>query len=470
MRGRKTARSEAFPAPRRATRWAGALTLALLVVATRPPAATGQELLGLGQPPAAAEEPARAIAPTSSARDDVALGKRLSEIYAQVDGLEGVVIDVRAGVVNLSGEVVSSAMHKKAVRIANQLQGVAEVQDEIVESRALERRLGPFLSDLRERLLAVVTSLPLLAATLLIFFLFFAAGRLAAHWEAPYRRLIRNPFARDLARQAVRVAFLLMGTIAALEILDATAVVAAVAGFAGLVGLAISFAFRDLAENYIASVLLSLRQPFRADEHVVIAGQEGCVVRLTSRATILMDLDGNHVRIPNSAVFKSTILNFSRNAQRRFGFDVGVASDMNLVHALGLGIATLKDMPGILAEPSPTAWIAAVGDWNMTLRFSAWIDQRETDWFKARGEAMRVVKKAFDGAGIIMPEPTVMLRGERSLVPLRPEAAAPGEAGDEGAPVQPQVDISRDLQIETAVAEDRATGEGDLLDASRPRE
>src|SRR3546814_11904518 len=85
--------------------------------------------------------------------------------------------------------------------------------------------------------------------------------------------------------------------------------------------ISIGFAIRDTVDNYVASLMLSLRQPFRANDHVVIEGHEGRVVRLTSRATILMTLEGNHLRIPNSTVFKAVILNYPRNPERRFDFE-----------------------------------------------------------------------------------------------------------------------------------------------------
>ena len=114
----------------------------------------------------------------------------------------------------------------------------------------------------------------------------------------PYRR-IGNAFLRETAQQLVRIAVLLAGAPLALEILDATALVAALLGTAGLFGLVLGFAFWDLAENAIASLLLSLRRPFAPNDLVSIEGREGHVVRLTSRATVLLTIEGNHVRIPN---------------------------------------------------------------------------------------------------------------------------------------------------------------------------
>lgn len=52
---------------------------------------------------------------------------------------------------------------------------------------------------------------------------------------------------------------------------------------------------------------------------------------MTSRATILMTLDSNHLRIPNALVFRSVMLNYTRNPSRRFTFDVGVGVNEDLV-------------------------------------------------------------------------------------------------------------------------------------------
>ncbi len=435
-------------------------------------AAQQDALLGLGIAEAEEEEPQRSIAPTSSPSEDRALEKRLGEIYAQVEGLEEVTVEVHAGVAELSGEVFSDASRDQALKIAHQLQGVAEVQDEIVESRDLERRLRSIVSDLRERVLGIVAAVPLLGVAILIFVTCFVAGRLASKWDTPYRRITRNPFARDVARQVVFAGFALLGLVSALNVLDATAVVATIAGAAGLAGLAVSFAFHDLVENYIASVLLSLRQPFQANDHVIIDEHEGRVVRLTSRATILMTLDGNHLRIPNAQVYKGTILNYTTNPERRFGFEFVVADRQDLAAALSRGIESLEAMTGILAEPPPTGWVERFGEGGVVLLFSAWIDQREADWFKARGEAMRVLEAAFDAAGVARPEMNVNVRrvpipAERSPGEL-PASDASSRASPPPAPVE--VDISPDTHIEEALAEDRAAGGPDLLDSDLPQE
>jgi small-conductance mechanosensitive channel len=163
----------------------------------------------------------------------------------------------------------------------------------------------------------------------------------------------------------VRAAVLIAGVLLALEILDATALVAAVLGTAGLFGLVLGFAFRDLAENAIASLLLSLRQPFAPNDLVSIEGCEGHVLRLTSRATVLLSVEGNHVRIPNATVYKGVIVNYTRNPLRRFDLAAGVGVDEDLIAAQRLGVEILRVTPGVLADPPPQALVEDLGESNV---------------------------------------------------------------------------------------------------------
>lgn len=447
------------------------LLLLLLVLCWLPPwLSAAAQIPGLPQAasPPAAEGPSQPVEVETSPEEDRAIEARLEEIYSSLAALQGIEVEVRSGVVHLSGEVLSGEGAEQAVTIARQLRGVVEVEDELTEVRDLDRRLGMAVESLRERLTGLVVAAPLFGVALGIVALFWLLGTMIGRWDALFRRVTANRFVADLTRQLVRAALVLAGVLLALEVLDATAVVAAVAGAAGLTGLAIGFALRDVVENYVASVLLSLRQPFLPHDHVVIEGHEGRVVRLTSRATVMITLDGNHVRIPNADVFKGVILNFTRNPKRRFDFVLGVGSEQDLGEAMALGTRTLAEMPGVLADPPAQVWIDEVGDSAVLVHFFAWIDQRGVEWAKVRGEAIRRVKEAFDAAGISLPEPIHQVRIERRRDGPRGERAR----GPTAAPAAAQADLSRDTHLDREVAEERAAvpAEADLLDPRAPTE
>jgi small-conductance mechanosensitive channel len=181
----------------------------------------------------------------------------------------------------------------------------------------------------------------------------------------------------ELVATFVRFMFIVLGLVAGLELLGATALLGAVLGGAGVIGIALGFAVRDTVDNYVSSLMLSLRQPFRANDHVVIEGHEGRVVRLTSRATILMTLDGNHLRIPNSTVFKAVILNYTRNPERRFDFELGVDANDDPMAAIKSGLEAIGDLDFVLDDPAPMGNIVTVGDSNIVLCFRAWVDQEK---------------------------------------------------------------------------------------------
>lgn len=239
---------------------------------------------------------------------------------------------------------------------------------------------------------------------------------------------------------------------------------------------------RDTIDNYISSIMLSLRQPFRANDLVVIEGNEGRVIRLTSRATVLMTLDGNHLRIPNSTVFKAVILNYTRNPQRRFEFDLGVDADDNPLDAMAVGVAALSALDFVLNDPEPGARIREVGDSNIVLTFLGWIDQSQTDYHKARSLAIEAAKAALETNGFALPEPIYRLRIDPRSAPLpgapqevrdRPdrEVAQPEKPSRKPRTAAASDSTAPETHVSDLVDRERAAGgETDLLDASKPIE
>jgi small-conductance mechanosensitive channel len=242
-------------------------------------------------------------------------------------------------------------------------------------------------------------------------------------------------------------------------------------GTAGILGIVIGFAFRDTLENYLAGVLMSLRQPFAPRDLVTIDGEAGTVISMTSRATILMTPEGNHLRLPNAKVFRAVILNYTRNPQRRFEFDVGIGVREDLLLARQLGLDRLAGLPGVLNNPPPSAFIVALGDSSVQMRYQAWVDQRTHDFWMVRSEGIRNVKLSLEAADLDMPEPTYRLlwASATSGAPA-PDASPPQttnrpEAGrappDTGARAELDAQIEQDQQLGGAL---------NLLDQDAPRE
>jgi small conductance mechanosensitive channel len=422
--------------------------------------------------------------------DGVAQGD-LFALFQRIPGLEEVELRVEAGVVFLSGTVLSGENRELAESLARAEPGVLHVENRIREETSLRSRLGPMRARVEEKLLVGIAYLPLLILAALVAGAFLFLGGAVSRWDAPYRRMAANPFLRTLLSQLVGGMVGLVGVLLALELLDATALVGAVLGAAGVAGVAVGFAFRNIAENYLAGILLSVRQPFAPDDHIHVEGQEGKVIRLTSRETILMTLDGNHVRIPNATIFNSVIVNYTRNPLRRFQFDLSVGQGENPGQVQEIGVNALRGIEGILEEPAPRSTIVEVGDSWVLLRFFGWTDQSRTGFDKVRSEGIRLTKAALDGAGVAMPAPEYGLRiledalgsggatdtGRFLPAPVPVPAPKPDlgpdriGAGERGPSPELQPDLSPDRELMEQIARDREkAGERDLLDPASERE
>ncbi|MEO0982523.1 MAG: mechanosensitive ion channel domain-containing protein [Pseudomonadota bacterium] len=412
--------------------------------------------------------PDQAIELGDASQTDQAIVDRLTDIYAEIETLSGVTVEVNEGVVRLGGTVANESAALEAIELASRVQGIVAVDDQIVRTLEIGDNIRPVVDRVTDFNTTVSRAWPLYLLALLSFILIAGAGFFLAGFEPVWRAITPNPFIAHIVAQFVRIVFVVLGLLVMLTLLDAMALFGAVAGGAGLFGLAIGFAVRDTIENYLASVMLSLRQPFRASDFVKINEYEGIVIRLTSRATILMTLDGNHLRIPNATVFKGIILNYSRNPERRFDFTLGIGASDDSIEAIARGVETLRAQSFVLSEPAPSGYIKEVGDSNIVLRFFGWIDQRVSDFLKSRSAAIAQVKAALEDGGFTFPEPTYRLRIDPLKGAEEEEAAAAKSAGKRKTAPEPQIediDTSADDAIERHVEEEReaADDKEDLL-------
>ncbi len=440
----------------------------------------------------ATTEPATAIEDTQDSGADARIRSRIADIFREIPAMEEVTVAVDQGVVRLTGQVPAQDDIARAEAIAGRVSGVVTIENELERDVSVAAGSGVF-NNLGERFDDLVKFLPLIAAALLVAALVAAIGYALAGFTRLWQRIAPNNFLAELIASAIRFVFVIIGLVIALDMLGASALLGAVLGGAGVIGIALGFAMRDTIENYVASLLLSLRQPFRANDWVCIDDFEGRVVRLTSRATVLMTLDGNHLRIPNAQVFKAVILNYTRNPQRRFSIFLGIDADDDPRAARRIGRETLAQLPFVLDEPEPEARIKEVGDSNILIEYLGWIDQREADWFKAQSQAIPAVKDALEQAGFAIPEPIYRLRFDPRSTPLPLANFAQGAAdmatkGERDAPsgrgrqypaaASPVVgeephDVTPSDEVAEMVAAERRNDDdtqADLLDHSRPVE
>ncbi|WP_299138296.1 mechanosensitive ion channel family protein [uncultured Tateyamaria sp.] len=419
------------------------------------------------------EQPQGTIAVADSATQDAAIANRIRDILSELEGFDGVTVSVSSGIVTLRGTTVDTTTATRLNDLVGRVEGVVAIENNVTETTDVVARLNPAVERFQTRIAQGIALLPLAAVALAVFALVLVAGLLIARMSYPWDRIAPNAFIANIYRQIVRMVFFVSGLVIALDILGATALLGTILGAAGIVGLAIGFAVRDTVENFIASIMLSIRQPFRPNDTVEIEGDIGNVIRLTSRATILLSFDGNHIRIPNATVFKSRIVNYSTHHERRFDFQIGVASDADLAAVTHIAENVVAGLDFVLSEPAPMTWIDRIGDGAVILTVTGWIDQRATSLVRAKGEALRLVKNAIEAEGIEVPDTTYRIQ----MIGGTPAAAMTQDVPRAAniAPVTPlpasEVEDTSKVALDRLVQAERSDDENpDLLTEDAPTE
>ncbi|MFB6374013.1 MAG: mechanosensitive ion channel family protein [Bradymonadaceae bacterium] len=335
------------------------------------------------------------------------------------------------------------------------------VDNDIEVSQEVTERVSPALERTRAAILEVVRAAPLLGVALLVLLFFWGLARVIVRYELPIGGMTESPFVRNVIRQIIAILVFLIGVLFVLDLFEVTTLVSAVLGTAGAIGLVLGFAFRAIAENYLASILLSLQQPFDRNDLVEVNGYEGKIVRLTTRATVMMTREGNHVQIPNSTVYKSTVYNFTRKPRRRFTLKTGIGTDEDLVDAQQIGLDTLREANVVLDDPEPYSTVEELAD-STVVAYHGWIDQREYDRERVKSEALRRLKRVLDAAGIEMPEPTY--RVLTAQLSEEPDEEAERRERATRELEQPGMDIEVEPGLDDQIEADRQhSDEPDLL-------
>jgi small-conductance mechanosensitive channel len=272
-------------------------------------------------------------------------------------------------------------------------------------------------------------------------------------------RLLRGLFARG-----VGVFVFITGLYIVLRISGLTQLALTIVGGTGLIGLAVGIAFRDITENYLASIFLSVQRPFHTGDLVEIGGVIGYVRQLNVRTTVLMTLDGTMSQLPNAMVYKSVIRNYSSIPNRREDFVIGIGYDDSIDEAQEVARRVLAEHPAVLKDPEPWVLAEELGKSTVNLRIYFWLDGQVHSWLKVRSSVIRLMKRTFQDHGISMPDEArevIFPRGIPITMLSEPPAATEPEAPG-SATVVP---LNRLPEVVATPAEGGLSSEANTLDA-----
>lgn len=173
----------------------------------------------------------------------------------------------------------------------------------------------------------------------------------------------------------------------------------------GVTGFVLGFAFQESLGSFAAGLMIALNKPFKVGEYVAVAGFEGTVLHLDMMAVTLSTADNRKITIPNKQAWGQPIVNYSALELRRVDLTIGIAYGADIELAQKTAIETLAALPQVIAHPSPMAEVKSLDDSAVTLTVRAWV--KNADYWTVFFNGNRLVKKAFDAAGLAIPFPQI---------------------------------------------------------------
>ncbi|MCX7545882.1 mechanosensitive ion channel family protein [Marinicella gelatinilytica] len=336
---------------------------------------------------------------------DDAIAERLSNILISSNRFQNIDVAVEDGIVFIQGETQDQNHKQWAENLATRTEGVIAVINNIEIKLEDAWSFQPAVDETLRLYDGFIRTIPKITIAAILLLLTWFVGKLSVRTSRRILdRKLNNPFVLRMVTRLIALPVFIIGLYLVLQITGLTKLALTLLGGTGLMGVIIGLAFKDIAENFLASMLISVQRPFKIGDLIKVDDHEGVVQSVTTRGTVIMTLDGNHIQIPNSTIYKTTIINVTANPKIRQQFSIGIGYNDGIAIAQQIAVDTLLKQEAILKDPPPEALVDSLGSSTVNLEIYFWVDGTKNSTSKVKSAAIRLVKRAFDAADISMPD------------------------------------------------------------------
>jgi small conductance mechanosensitive channel len=329
------------------------------------------------------------------ARDDE-IASRLLKILEATEWFERPSVQVRDGVVFLKGTALNDEYKTWASNLVRNTQDAVAVVNKMEIQQSSIWNFKPMFQGLKEMWRSSLEQFPFIVLSAIVLLITLVLAKVSFRYSNKlFGKKVAVPLLRDLIARAIAVVVFILGIYTVMRVSGTTQLALTILGGTGLFGLVLGIAFRDITENFLASIFLSMQRPFQVGDLIEIVDILGRVERLTVRTTVLVTLDGNYVQIPNATVYKNTIRNFTNNPKRRDELMIEIPHDKSIEQAQTVALETLTKHPAILQQPAPLVLVNRITTNTVELKLLYWLDCLRNNLLTTRSAILRIVANDF---------------------------------------------------------------------------
>ncbi|MEP6627447.1 MAG: mechanosensitive ion channel [Ginsengibacter sp.] len=284
----------------------------------------------------------------------------------------------------------------------------------------------------------LIKMLPNLAlATVILVVGLFLAKRIRSLAKKIFKKFSLTSTLVGLAVNFVYILFIGIVIFTALKVLHLDTTITTMLASAGVLGLALAFAFQDIAANFISGIFISFRKPFGVGDMIKVKDYTGKVEEIRLRDTTIITFQGQVVTIPNKDVFQNPIENYTKYGKRRVDIKSGVSQGDDLNKAKKIALEAVADLEGILKEET-SFYFDGLGESTINFTLRLWVNTgMQVNYLQVQSDAIIKIKEAFEQNDISLPFPIRTLdfgmKGGKTLADMAIQVANNSQTKDEKA-------------------------------------
>lgn len=255
---------------------------------------------------------------------------------------------------------------------------------------------------------AFLKSVPLIGIAILILVLgIFIVNWLTSLFQKRVRRKSYDPLMSAFLAKAVKVVLIICVFLFTLQVAGLSGIAGAIFATAGASAIVLGFAFKDIAGNFLAGIILAFNRPFHVNDTVQIENVFGKVKTMEFRYTKIATFDGRNVYIPNTDVLTKPVFNYTEDGFYRTDFVVGIAYENDIEKAKKIIISCFDEDEDIVKDELHINFVAedelAASTVNLKVYFWVTTEDFRRGTLQTRGRMIKKVKTKLEENGFNLP-------------------------------------------------------------------
>ncbi len=141
----------------------------------------------------------------------------------------------------------------------------------------------------------------------------------------------------------------------------------------GIVGIAVSFAGKDIISNLFSGIILILGKSIKEGDTIEVNGEKGYIQRISLRSTVIVNDLGVKIHVPNSTLTNNHYLEFKDLEKYRVDTIVGLPLDVDVEQFSKDIIDKISSYDDLAKNPKPQVFSKEIKFEEVRLKVSFWV-------------------------------------------------------------------------------------------------